>query len=143
VSPGGLTTRPCIAPSPPASPTSAAPHAASTTSVHPRGALDSNGATCGLSIHYSGHATHDSGIPDLPAALVGSPSGCTRATGTASTSAVTTGEDCTGGTSGQPSSDDHVGEAGLLADRLTLSATSASTLSPVPSSIHAALFDPN
>jgi hypothetical protein len=31
----------------------------------------------------------------------------------------------------------------LSADRLTLSATSASTLSPVPSSIRAALVDPN
>jgi uncharacterized membrane protein len=31
----------------------------------------------------------------------------------------------------------------LLADRLTLSATSASTLSSVPSSIRAALIDPN
>jgi hypothetical protein len=33
----------------------------------------------------------------------------------ASTSVVTTGEGLTGGTSGQPSSDDHVGEAGLPA----------------------------
>jgi hypothetical protein len=31
----------------------------------------------------------------------------------------------------------------LPADRLTLSATSASTLSPVPSSVRAALVDPN
>jgi hypothetical protein len=31
----------------------------------------------------------------------------------------------------------------LLADRLTLSATSTSTLSPVPSSIRATLVDPN
>jgi hypothetical protein len=36
-----------------------------------------------------------------------------------------------------------MGEAGLPADRLTLSATSASTLSPVPSSVRAALVDPN
>jgi uncharacterized membrane protein len=31
----------------------------------------------------------------------------------------------------------------LLANRLTLSATSASTLSPVPSSVRVALIDPN
>jgi hypothetical protein len=31
----------------------------------------------------------------------------------------------------------------LLADRLTMSATSASTLSPVPSSVRTALVDPN
>jgi hypothetical protein len=37
------------------------------------------------------------------------------ATGNASTSAVATGKGRTCGTSGQPSSDDHAGEAGLLA----------------------------
>jgi hypothetical protein len=36
-----------------------------------------------------------------------------------------------------------VGKAGLPADRLTLSATSASTLSLVPSSVRATLVDPN
>jgi hypothetical protein len=37
------------------------------------------------------------------------------ATGTTSTSTLTAGEGCTGGTSDQPSSNDHVGEVGLLA----------------------------
>jgi hypothetical protein len=36
-----------------------------------------------------------------------------------------------------------VGEAGLSTDRLTLLATSTPTLSLVPSSVHAALADPN
>jgi hypothetical protein len=72
-----------------------------------------------------------------------SPSGYAGANDTASTSAVATSKGCTGGSSSQPSSDDHAGEAGLLADKVTLSATSASTLSPVPSSVRAALVDPN
>jgi hypothetical protein len=53
------------------------------------------------------------------------------------------GEVRTGGFSGQPSSDDHVSEVGLLADRLTLSDTLVSTLSPVPSPVSAALVNPN
>jgi hypothetical protein len=66
-----------------------------------------------------------------------------RATNTTSTSAAATGEGRTGGTFSQSSSDDHVGEAGLPADILTLSATSAPTLSTVPSFVHATLADPN
>jgi hypothetical protein len=42
-----------------------------------------------------------------------------------------------------PTSDDHTGEVGLLADRLPLLASSVSTMSPVPSSVRAALVDPN
>jgi hypothetical protein len=45
------------------------------------------------------------------------PSGYAGATGTTSTSAVTVGKGRTGGTSGQPSFDDHMGEAGLSAIR--------------------------
>jgi hypothetical protein len=97
----------------------------------------------GPGVHNSGRITCGSGIPVIPVALLTSPSGYVGATGTASTSAVATSKDCTGGSSGQPSSDDHTGEAGLPADRLTLSATLASTLSPVPSSVRAALIDPN
>jgi hypothetical protein len=48
-----------------------------------------------------------------------------------------------GGSSGQPSFDDHAGKAGLPIDRLTLLANLASTLSSVPSSVCAALVDPN
>jgi hypothetical protein len=69
--------------------------------------------------------------------------GCAGATDTASISAITAGKGRTGGSSNQPSPDDHTDEAGLLADRLTLLATSASTLSLVPSSVHATLVDPN
>jgi hypothetical protein len=65
------------------------------------------------------------------------------ATGTTSTSAVATVEGHTGGTSGPPSSDNHAGEAWLPIDRLTLLTTSASTLSPVPSSICVALINLN
>jgi hypothetical protein len=72
-------------------------------------------ATCGPGIHNSGHATRGSSVPTLPAALLVSPLGCARAIGTASTSAVATGEGRTGGSSDQPSFDDHVGEAGLPA----------------------------
>jgi hypothetical protein len=90
----------------------------------------------------STHATRGSDVPTLSAALLTSLSGYARATGTASTSAVTTDKDRTGGSSGQPSSDDHAGEEGLPADKLTLSTTSALTLSPVPS-VCAALVDPN
>jgi hypothetical protein len=70
----------------------------------PRGAHDSTRAFCG------------SGIP----ALLTSPSGCARATDTASTSAITAGEGRTGDTFSQPSSNDHAGEAELSAtDRQT------------------------
>jgi hypothetical protein len=56
----------------------------------------------------------------LPAPLLVSPSSYVRGTGTASTSAVTTSECHTSGTSNQSSSDDYAGEAGLLAtDRQT------------------------
>jgi hypothetical protein len=68
-----------------------------------------------------------------------------RATGTASTSVVTTGEGHTGGIFGQPSSNDHAGEAGfqMPTDKFTLSATSSSPQFVVPTSIHAALADPS
>jgi hypothetical protein len=62
-------------------------------------------------MHDSTHASHGTSVPIL---LV-SPSGCAGATGITSTSAVAVGEGHTGGTSGQPSSDDHAGEARLPA----------------------------
>jgi hypothetical protein len=65
------------------------------------------------------------------------------ATCTTSTSAVAAGEGRTSGTSGQPSSNDHAVESRLPTDRLTLSATSSSNLSLVPSSIRVALVDLN
>jgi hypothetical protein len=58
-------------------------------------ALDSTCATRGPDIHDSAHASH--------------------ATSTASTSTVVASEGRTGGTSGQPSFDDHTSEAGLPA----------------------------
>jgi hypothetical protein len=75
----------------------------------PGGALDSTRATRGPSIYD--HSCTTRGFE----ALLAPPSGCARATVTASTSVVTIGEGYTGGTSGQSSSDDHAGEAGLLA----------------------------
>jgi hypothetical protein len=71
--------------------------------------------------------------------------GYARSTDTASTSAVTGGEGRTGVTSGQSSSDDHAAKRGfhLPADKLTLSATLASTLLLVPSSVCTAIIDPN
>jgi hypothetical protein len=66
-----------------------------------------------------------------------------RATRTVSTSAVAVDEGHTSGTSGQSSSDDHTGEAGLPTDRLTQSATSVPSLSPVPSSVCTTLADLN
>jgi hypothetical protein len=66
-------------------------------------------------IQDSGHVSHGTGIPALPATLLASPSDYVLATDTASTSAVVTGKGCTSGTSGQPSSDDHMGEVGLPA----------------------------
>jgi hypothetical protein len=79
----------------------------------PCGTYDSTRATRGTGIRNSGHTTCDTNIPALPAALPTSPSTCAGATNTASTSAVVTSEGRTGGTSSQPSSDDHTGEAGL------------------------------
>jgi hypothetical protein len=105
--------------------TSAMPNAAPPTPPAP---------TRGPSVYDHSSTTHISG------ALPASPSGYTGATITAFKSAVATGEHCTGGTSDQSSSDDHMGEAGLLTDRLTLSATSASIVLPVPSSVRAALI---
>jgi hypothetical protein len=67
-------------------------------------------------IHNSGHATHGSDVLAQPVALLTSPSGCTGATGTASTSVVANGEDRSGGSSGQLSSDDHVDWHGGLHD---------------------------
>jgi hypothetical protein len=102
VSPGGLTTRPCTAPS----------SSALLTLTPP---LDSTHATRGPGVHDSGRTTSGSVVPALSAALLVSPLGYVGATGTASASAVTVGEGCTCGTSGQPSPDDHTGEARLLA----------------------------
>jgi hypothetical protein len=76
---------------------------------------DSTHATRGPDIHESGCATHDTGVPALPTALLMSPSGCAGATGTASTSAVAAGEGHTDGTSDQHSSDDHTSEVELPA----------------------------
>jgi hypothetical protein len=65
--------------------------------------------------HDSGHATHSTGVPGVPATLLVLPSIYVGATGTASTSEVTAGKDCTSGTFGQPSSNDHEGEVELPA----------------------------
>jgi hypothetical protein len=112
---GGSTARPCSAPSSPGSPTLATPRAAPMTSAAPPcSALDSTRTTHSPSVNDSGHTTHASGVPALPA-LIESPSNCAGATGTTSTSAVAVGEGCTSDTSGQPSFDDHAGEATLLA----------------------------
>jgi hypothetical protein len=94
---------------------------------------------CDLSLYDSGRITCGS------APLLASPSGYVRATGTSSTSAVAAGEGRTNGTSSQSSSDDHVGEAGLLAsDRQTHPVGHLDVnLSPVPSFVRVALIDPN
>jgi hypothetical protein len=107
----------------------------------PCGALDSTRTTHGPDVYDYSRTTRGPGA--LPAPLLALPSGYVRATDTTSTSAVTVGEGHTGSTSGESSSDDHEGEAGLPTDRLTLSATLAPTLSLVPSSIRAALIDLN
>jgi hypothetical protein len=109
----------------------------------PRSALVSTLATRVPGVHNSGRATRDYGVTALPVALLASPSGCTGATDTTSTSAVATGEGCTSGSSGQCSYDDHTGEVGLPADRHTPSTTSVSTLSLVPSSIYTTPIDLN
>jgi hypothetical protein len=83
--------------------------------THGPGVYNSGCATRGSGVYDSGCATRGSGIPALPATLLMSPSGYTRATGTASTSAIAADEGCTDGTSDQTSSDDHAGEAGLPA----------------------------
>jgi hypothetical protein len=70
----------------------------------------------GLGVCNSTRAYRGSGIPTL----LTSPSGYEGAIGTASTSVVTASEGHIGRTSGQPSSDDHAGEAELpAADRQT------------------------
>jgi hypothetical protein len=81
----------------------------------PRGTHDSTRATSSPDIYNSGRATRGIDVPALPTTLLVSPSGCVGATGTASTIAVAAGEGRTGGTSGQPSFDDHAGEAELPA----------------------------
>jgi hypothetical protein len=84
----------------------------------PCSALNPTRATHGPNINDYGCTTRGSGA--LPAPLLASPLGCERATGTASTSAVTVGEGHISGTFDQSSSDDHTGEAGLSAfDRQT------------------------
>jgi hypothetical protein len=95
-----------------------APRGAHDFSHAPRGAHDSTHATRGLDIYDSGCATHGTSVPALPAALVASPLGYVGSTDTASTSKVTTVEGRTGGTSSQPSSNDHAGEARLPATDL-------------------------
>jgi hypothetical protein len=113
---GSPTARPYVAPPSPASSTSTATSCgAHDFGCAPRSTLDSTRTTRGPSIHNFGRATCGSSIPTLPAALLMSPSGCVRAIGTASTSAVAVSKDCTGGSSGQPSPDDHAGEVGLPA----------------------------
>jgi hypothetical protein len=102
-----------------------------------RGALNSTCVTHGHGVYNHSRTTSGSGA--LPAPLLASPSGCARATITASTSAVAAGEGCTGGTFGQSSSNDHAGKAELPADRLTL----ASTVLLVLYSVCAALIDLN
>jgi hypothetical protein len=79
----------------------------------PRGSLDSTRATCGPIVYDSGCTTHGSDVLALPVALLASPSSYVRATDIASTSSVTVDEGRTGGSSSQPSSDDHVSKAGL------------------------------
>jgi hypothetical protein len=122
---GSPTARTCAAPSSPTSPSLATPRVAPTTWAAP-------------------HA-----VPLTPLAPHAAPASTTMttppatATGTASTSGIATGEGRAGSTSGQFSSDDHVGEAGLPVDKLTLSATSAPTLSLVPSFVPVALTDGN
>jgi hypothetical protein len=111
---GGLTTSPSAASLSPASPTSATPQCgAHNFGCTPRRALDSTRATHGPDVYDYGRTTY--GFEALPAPLFVLPSGYTRATSTASLSAVTTGEGRTGGTSGQSSFDDHAGEVGFPA----------------------------
>jgi hypothetical protein len=91
-----------------------APHGAHDFSCTPPSANDTTYAMHGLGIHDSARASRGSSI----LALLASPSGYATATDITSTSIVATGEGRTGGTSGQSSSDDHTGEAGLLATGL-------------------------
>jgi hypothetical protein len=70
----------------------------------PRDTHDSTRATCGPDVHDSARGS------DVPA-LLASPLGYVGATSTASTSAIATGKGRIGGTSGQPSFDDNVGES--------------------------------
>jgi hypothetical protein len=72
---------------------------------------DSARTSRGPGVRDSTRASRGSGNPEL----LTSPSSYTGATSTATTSAVVTSEGRTGGTSGQPSSDDNAGEAGLPA----------------------------
>jgi hypothetical protein len=67
------------------------------------------------SVHDSCCTTCGFGILAVPISLLTSPSGSAGATDTASTLAVVTGKGHTGGSSGQPSQDDHAGEVGFLA----------------------------
>jgi hypothetical protein len=79
----------------------------------PHSANDSTCATRGPGVHDSGRTSRGIDVPALPTTLLASPSSYAGAIGTASTLVVTVGEVCIGGTSDQPSSDDHAGEAGL------------------------------
>jgi hypothetical protein len=94
---GGPTAWTCAAPSSPASLTShpLPPRGTHEFGYAPCGTLDSTHATRGPGVYDYGHTTHNS------------------------TSAVATCEGGTGGTSGQSSFDDHVGEAGASGFRPT------------------------
>jgi hypothetical protein len=93
-----------------ASPTSVTPRTVPMTSTVPH---DSIRATRDIDIHDSSRVTRGTSVLALPTALPMSPSSYAGATDTTSTSAVAVREGRTGGTSGQPSSDDHAGEVGL------------------------------
>jgi hypothetical protein len=75
----------------------------------PRSALDSTRATRSPDVYNYGRTSRGSGAQPVP--LFTSPSGCAKATDTASISAVTADKGRNGDTSGQSSSDDHAGEA--------------------------------
>jgi hypothetical protein len=81
------------------------------TRCAPRSIDDSNYDSRGLGIHDSARASRDSSVP----APLASPLGYAEANDTAATLAITTNEDCTDGTFGQSSSDDHAGKAGFPA----------------------------
>jgi hypothetical protein len=95
-------------------------HTGRSDPLPPRGSF----IVCFTNHHHTPHGAHDStrtmrglGVHDSVRASRGiaSPSSCIGDTSTASRSVVTTDEGRIGGTLGQPSSDNHVGEAGLLA----------------------------
>jgi hypothetical protein len=109
------------------------------------GTHDSDLTTCSPDVHDSGCTTHVPDVLVLPAAILMSPSSCAGATSTASTSVLPTDE---GRTSVGPVNPHLITtwvKRGfwLPADTLTQSSTSASALSPMPSSICVTLIDLN